>query len=115
MLFLEENIPVMCENLMPIIRLVRDGLIPLIQIGVPIILIILGTIDLGKAVIASKEDEIKNAQKMLVKRAIFAVAIFFVVTIVSLVFSLFASTGDDDLEGDSNNWSDCWFETWNKK
>lgn len=115
MLFLEENIPVMCENLMPIIRLVRDGLIPLIQIGVPIMLIILGTIDLGKAVIASKEDEIKNAQKMLVKRAIYAVAIFFVVTIVSLVFSLFASTGDDDLEGDSNNWSDCWFETWKKQ
>lgn len=112
MLFLEENIPVMCENLMPIIRLVRDGLIPLIQIGVPIILIILGTIDLGKAVIASKEDEIKNAQKMLVKRAIFAVAIFFVVTIVSLVFSLFASTGDDDLEVDSTNWSYCWFEKW---
>lgn len=112
MLFLEENIPVMCENLMPIIRLVRDGLIPLIQIGVPIMLIILGTIDLGKAVIASKEDEIKNAQKMLVKRAIYAVAIFFVVTIVSLVFSLFASTGDDDLEGDSTNWSYCWFEKW---
>lgn len=114
MLFLEENIPVMCENLLPIIRLVRDGLIPLIQIGVPIILIVLGTIDLGKAVIASKEDEIKNAQKMLVKRAMYAVAVFFVVTIVILVFSLFASTGDDDLEGDSNNWSDCWFETWKK-
>ncbi len=114
MLFLEENIPVMCENLTPIIRLVRDGLIPLIQIGVPIILIVLGTIDLGKAVIASKEDEIKNAQKMLVKRAMYAVAVFFVVTIVTLVFSLFASTGDDDLEGDSNNWSDCWFENWKK-
>lgn len=112
MLFLEENIPVMCENLMPIIRLVRDGLIPLIQIGIPIMLIILGTIDLGKAVIASKEDEIKNAQKMLVKRAMYAVAVFFVVTIVTLVFSLFASTGKDDLEDDSNNWSDCWFETW---
>ena len=87
-----------CEPLMPIIRLVRDGVIPLIQIGIPILLIVLGTIDLGKAVIASKEDEIKNAQKMLVKRAIYAVAVFFVVTIVTLVFSLFTSTGDPDLE-----------------
>ena len=97
-----------CEPLMPIIRLVRDGVIPLIQIGIPILLIVLGTIDLGKAVIASKEDEIKNAQKMLVKRAIYAVAVFFVVTIVTLVFSLFASTGDEDLENTANSWTDCW-------
>ncbi len=99
-----------CEPLMPIIRLVRDGVIPLIQIGIPILLIVLGTIDLGKAVIASKEDEIKNAQKMLVKRAIYAVAVFFVVTIVTLVFSLFASTGDEDLENVSNSWTKCWNE-----
>ncbi len=99
---------VSCDSLMPIIRLVRDGLIPLIQIGVPIILIVLGTIDLGKAVIASKEDEIKNAQKMLVKRAIYAVAIFFVATIVTLVFSLFASTGDDKLTNESQSWVTCW-------
>lgn len=97
-----------CEPLMPIIKLVRDGVIPLIQIGIPILLIVLGTIDLGKAVIASKEDEIKNAQKMLVKRAIYAVAVFFVVTIVTLVFSLFASTGDEDLENTANSWTDCW-------
>lgn len=99
-----------CEPLMPIIRLVRDGVIPLIQIGIPILLIVLGTIDLGKAVVASKEDEIKNAQKMLVKRAIYAVAVFFVVTIVTLVFSLFASTGDEDLENVSNSWTKCWNE-----
>lgn len=99
-----------CEPLMPVIRLVRDGVIPLIQIGIPILLIVLGTIDLGKAVIASKEDEIKNAQKMLVKRAIYAVAVFFVVTIVTLVFSLFASTGDEDLENVSNSWTKCWNE-----
>lgn len=108
MLFLEEDISSICNDLMPIIKLIRDGLIPLIQIGVPIILIVLGTIDLGKAVIASKEDEIKNAQKMLVKRAIYAVAIFFVVTIVTLLFGLFTSTGDDDITSDSANWKSCW-------
>lgn len=106
MLFLDD----MCTNLMPIIRLIRDGLIPLIQIGVPIILIILGTIDLGKAVIASKEDEIKNAQKMLVKRAMYAVAVFFVVTIVTLVFSLLSTTNDPDIEPGEEDitWLTCW-------
>jgi len=97
-----------CSTLMPFIRLVRDGIMPLFQIGIPIILIVLGTIDLGKAVIASKEDEIKNAQKMLIKRAIYAVAVFFVVTIVSLVFSLFSSTQDEELTGVATSWLSCW-------
>ena len=98
-----------CSSIMPIVRLVRDGLLPLFQIGIPIILIVLGTIDLGKAVIASKEDEIKNAQKMLIKRAMYAVAVFFVVTIVSLVFSLLATTQDPEIQGEGEtSWTDCW-------
>lgn len=98
-----------CTNIMPIVRLVRDGLLPLFQIGIPIILIVLGTIDLGKAVIASKEDEIKNAQKMLIKRAMYAVAVFFVVTIVSLVFSLLGTTQDPTIQGQGEtSWADCW-------
>ena len=103
MLFLDQ-----CDNLMPIIRLIRDGIIPLIQIGIPIILIILGMLDLGKAVVASKEDEIKAAQKLLVKRAIYALAIFFVVLIVQLVFGLLSSTGDKNIENQGASWSTCW-------
>ena len=97
-----------CDNLMPLIRLIRDGVIPLIQIGIPILLIIFGMIDLGKAVIASKEDEIKNAQKMLIKRAIYAIAVFFVVTLVTLVFGLLSSTKDDSITGGSESWATCW-------
>ena len=55
MLFLDT-----CDTLAPLINLIKHGIIPLIQIGIPIILIILGMLDLGKAVIASKEDEIKK-------------------------------------------------------
>ena len=94
-----------CEPLMPVIRLIRDGLIPIIQIGVPIILIVLGMFDLGKAVVASKEDEIKSAQNLLVKRFIYAIAIFFVVFIVRAVFNVVAGTGDATGTG---NWYTCW-------
>jgi len=59
-----------------------------LKIAIPIIIILLATIDLGKAVMAGKEDEIKSAQKMLLKRIIYGVAIFFVTTIVQLAFSL---------------------------
>lgn len=34
-----------------------------VMIGIPILLIIFGMIDLGKAVIASKEDEIKKSNE----------------------------------------------------
>ena len=104
MLFLDVDF---CENLLPLIRLIKNGIIPLIQIGIPIILIILGMLDLGKAVVASKEDEIKNAQKMLIKRAIYAVAIFFIVLIVQLVFNLLGTAGSD-YEDKGNNWMSCW-------
>ena len=98
------------KNLMVIVRFVRDGIFPIIQIGIPIILVVLGTLDLGKAVLAGKEDEQKNAQKMLIKRCVYAVLVFFVVTIVSLVFSLFGSSGNKNLveEEGTPTWSDCW-------
>ena len=97
-----------CENLAPLLRLIKNGIIPIIQIGIPIILIILGMLDLGKAVVASKEDEIKSAQKMLIKRCIYAVAIFFVVLIVQLVFGLLSTTEDKDMTDTSTSWLECW-------
>lgn len=96
-----------CATLYPLISLVKNGIIPLIQVGIPIILIILGMLDLGKAVVASKEDEIKSAQKLLIKRAIYAVAIFFVVLIVQLVFGLLSNAGDD-YGTQGNSWQSCW-------
>ena len=114
MLFLvSEAIAQACENMqiMPIVTFVKKGIFPIIQIGIPIILVVLGTLDLGKAVIAGKEDEMKNAQKMLIRRCIYAVMVFFVVTIVSLVFGLFGRSGNENLiksGAETPSWSNCW-------
>jgi mannose/fructose/N-acetylgalactosamine-specific phosphotransferase system component IIC len=81
-----------------------------IQIGIPILLIIFGMLDLGKAVVAGKEDEIKKNQQLLVKRAISAVAVFFVVTLVTLVFGLFASSGTAGEDTYEDSWTECWNE-----
>ena len=96
-----------CGPILPLIRLIRHGVIPLIQIGIPIILIILGMLDLGKAVMASKEDEIKSAQKLLIKRVSYAVAIFFVVLMVKLVFNLVANNSEG-AASEATNWTQCW-------
>lgn len=66
----------------------------LIQIVVPILLIIWGMLDLGKAVMAQKEDEIKKGQQTFVKRVAAAVIVFFVIVIVKLVVGLVADDGN---------------------
>lgn len=68
----------------------------LIKIAVPILLIIFGMLDLGKAVVASKEDEIKKGQQMFIKRAISAVIVFFVIQIVQIVVR-FVSGNDESI------------------
>lgn len=64
--------------------------VTLIKIGIPVLLIIFGMLDLGKAVMAQKEDEIKNSQRLFLKRILSAALVFFVIVIVQLVFNLVA-------------------------
>ena len=99
-----------CGGLLPIVRLIRKGLFPLVQIVIPIILIVFAVIDLGKAVIASDEKEIKAAQSRLIKRCIYAAAIFFVVTIVTVIINIVAVglEAEKDSEFRSTDWSECW-------
>ena len=68
----------------------------LIKIVVPILLIIFGMLDLGKAVVASKEDEINKGQQLFIKRVIAAVIVFFVIQIVQIVIR-FVSGNDADV------------------
>lgn len=99
-----------CSGLYPIITLVKR-IISLLQIGVPIALILFGMIDLGKAVIAGKEDEMKKAQSTLIKRVIYAVVFFLIITIINLVMNLVAGTGASGLGSeplDVNSWRACW-------
>jgi len=59
-----------------------------IKISVPVIIILLGSIDLIKAMIAQKDDEIKKAKNIFIKRLIYAVVVFFIISIVSFLIGL---------------------------
>lgn len=74
--------------------------IKVLQLVVPMGLIIMGTIDMAKAVIAGDEKKIKEAQKPFIKRIIAAVIVFLIPIIVNMVLS-FVTTGNSD-------WIDCW-------
>ena len=65
-------------------------IILIIKIGVPILLIIIGMIDLGKAVVAQKEEEIKKGQSLFIKKLIAAILVFLVVFIVQFVVKFIA-------------------------
>ncbi len=69
-------------------------IIKAIWIIVPILLVIFGLLDLAKAVMAQKEDEIKKGQQTLIKRVIAAVIVFFVIFIVQTVVRFVS--GEDD-------------------
>ena len=79
------------------------------KIAVPVILIILVMIDLLKAVMASDEKGIQTSQKLLVRRIIYGVAVFFVVTLVQIVTGFVA--GNMYKEGNKDEIDDaskCW-------
>lgn len=72
---------------------VISSAITIIKIVVPILLIIFGMLDLGKAVVASKEDEIKKGQHTFIKRTVTAVIVFFAIQLVQIIIR-FVSNND---------------------
>lgn len=81
-------------KVMGIVKLIMN----VICIIVPIVLIIMGSFDLFKAVTAGKDDDIKKKQQTLIKRIIAGVIVFLVPTIVTVLMNLI---GVDE-------WKTCW-------
>ena len=98
-----------CQGLGPIIVVIKS-VFKLIQFAIPIALVFFATIDLGKAVISSDEKQVKAAQSQLIKRCIYAVLIFFVVTLVTLITNIVAKGVADDSNNnaDTSSWATCW-------
>ena len=77
---------------------VAKVVVRVLQILVPIALIVWGTIDIGKAVIAGDEKKIKEAQKPFVKRIVAAVIVFLIPWLVGIIMNLVGG----------NEWKACW-------
>ena len=99
-----------CADTASVWQLVGN-VIYIIRIVIPVIIILLGTLDLGKAVIAGEDKKIKEAQKSFIKRLIYGVAIFFMFTVVEVIFGLLGVETD---KGDSKICWDCATKTHNK-
>ena len=99
LLFLDESTACIDGSLLNIMRLVRL-VIKVLQIAVPVGLILMGTIDMAKSVIAGDEKKIKEAQKPFVKRIVAAIIVFLIPYIVNIAINLVVS--------DASDWRNCW-------
>lgn len=86
-------------------QIVGYGLL-ILKILIPIILIIFGAIDLGKAILSSDNKTIKDSAIKFVKRIIAGITIFFVPTLINVFFDLITEF-TSDIESDYKNCVDC--------
>ena len=98
--------PMICSDLWEIWQII-GWVLWIFKIVIPVIIIVFGMIDLGKAVVASKDDEIKKSVKSLVMRAIAGIVIFFIPTLVGAIFSLVGEFGSEEYQDEYGICSDC--------
>lgn len=72
-----------------------------LQIGGPVLLIILGGIDLGKAIVATDESGIKKAKQKLINKFVAAACIFLVLSVIQMIVNI--TGGGNYGKLDSNN------------
>ncbi|MBR3161967.1 MAG: hypothetical protein IKF19_04480 [Bacilli bacterium] len=63
-------------------------IVNIIRISVPILLIVFGVIDFGKAIFVSDENEMKKSQSRFIRRLIVAVAFFLIPTLLAIVLNI---------------------------
>lgn len=95
-------------ELVTLIKMVKLAL-GIIQIVVPILLIVMGSLDLAKAVATQDDKVMKSTMATLAKRVVFAVAVFLVVVIVQLVMNM-VSTNVQNSGSDTGlgTFTSCW-------
>jgi len=96
--------PSVCSDLWQIWQII-GWVLWVFKIVIPILIILFGMIDLGKAVVASKDDEIKKAIKSLAMRAVAGIVIFFIPTLVSTIFKLV--DGFQEIKGEYDVCASC--------
>ena len=79
--------------------------ISIIKILVPIILIVLGSIDMAKAVISKEQDAIQKQLFVLIRRMIIGALVFFAPTIINSAFHMI--DGMDNYESTFSTCMDC--------
>lgn len=103
----KEEIPPVTDNCQKLKEPLKfiGNVVLVVKILIPFLIILYGVVDFFRAITASKDDEIKKATHSLLMRAIAGVVIFFIPTIVSVVFSMISDFVA--IKGDFNACQKC--------
>ena len=74
-----------------------------LRIGGPVLLIILGAIDLGKAIVATDESGIKKAKKKLINKFVAAACIFLVLSVIQMIVNITGGGKYGNLDSNNKN------------
>ena len=96
-----------CFEAQPILSIV-GWVLTIFKIAIPLIIIVIGMFDLGKAAVSSKPEEIKKSVTSLVWRFVGGIAIFFVPSIVMLAFRFVGAFGTIQDTITKANWQACY-------
>ena len=99
----------MCCNLYPFLRALNVAL-TILKWSVPLLLVVLGTIDMVRAAASADEKVIKEAQTTFMKRLLYGVVIFIIPFLVNVVLSIVENylVLDDMNLTDATSWISCW-------
>ena len=95
----------MCSMEMQEILGIIITILNVIKFLVPIILIILCTIDIFKIIVSKKEDDIKKLRKDIFNKIIYSVLIYLIPVLVPFILNIINNLIP---MGYDNSWKDCW-------
>lgn len=85
------------EKIPAALPILVHNVISLVKILIPILLIILGMLDFGKAVVSNDEKTMNESKSKFIKRVIGAVAIFLVVAVTQFIFKVINLNSSNDI------------------
>lgn len=92
-----------CAGMSEVLKLVKK-IYNLIRYATPVVLIILGSVDFMKAVMAGKEDDIAKNKQRFISRLILAVGVFLLLSVFELITNILSRSNVNE----STSWYDCW-------
>ena len=85
-----------CTSTATMLRFVGYAIL-IFKVAIPIIIIVLGMMDFGKAVVSEKDEDIKKQAVKLGRRALAGLIIFFIPTVINWLFSTVPGATNGDL------------------
>ena len=95
-MLLDTTLQGFCQNATDILKFV-GYMILIFKIAIPIVIIVFGMMDFGKAVVSEKDEDIKKQAIKLGRRALAGLVIFFIPTLIKWLFGTITGATNADL------------------